>query len=803
MVSTSGGHADLHAALAAVASVCDYAHTRDDRGFDGTDTVLGHMLAALDPADWTDDMAVAAHAMLGKYRRQLADHGIDYDRLAAPDYTAADLPPARDAARRAGRAARAVRCRAETSFVVYDEQMEAVVCSFDYAPDMVAECRGLPGRAFRRELGDYRNVNVFPFASLPAVVDFADRHGMTVPPETRAARPHAEAEAAAAAARPHVTVDARAGGVRVDAEYDPDLNAALKAVNDGRSTWDRDARTHRPPVHKNPDGLAELIGRFGLRASDDAHAAITAEEMRQAANLEASVAETADPVEIPELGVELMSHQHAAVRFITSNRRMILGDAMGLGKTASTLAAAAADHAFPAVVVCKPDLVQNWAAEAGKVLPRRRVIVATGTRPAPDAVPADAEVVIIGFAALAAVGREASKASGGEVFPWVDLLTELAPAAFVLDEGQFGKEISADRSRAMAALGRDVAARGGLVVNLTGTAVINRVRELTQQLAICDRLDEFGGEIGFKWRYCDPSNPTGHGWVFDGQSNLPELHHRLRAWGCYMRRRESVLNLPPFTEHVLTLTADQLDREVMEQYRQAEDDTVAWLANQAEAEARRLGCDPADARVKTAMKAQAGEQLVRLNTLRHLAGRAKQAAVADWTRRRIADGEKVMIAAHHRDVVDALADQFGGLRIQGGQSSRHKEADKAAFQTDPEVPAITVSITAGGVGHTLHAARLGIQAELCWTPGEKNQMGRRLHRIGQTRPVDYHVAVAEGTIDEVIWQLITGKQQVADEVLDGAYPDGADPGQEQSMAADAGWVLVRRALAADREGSES
>jgi hypothetical protein len=170
-------------------------------------------------------------------------------------------------------------------------------------------------------------------------------------------------------------------------------------------------------------------------------------------------------------------------------------------------------------------------------------------------------------------------------------------------------------------------------------------------------------------------------------------------------------------------------------YRQAEHDLLGYLAERARQEAGRLGTDPAHAAVQAAMRAQAAEHLVAINTLRQLAGHAKRGCVTTWVRQRIAAGEKVMIAAHHRGEVDHYASQFGGLKLQGGQPVAGKEAAKAAFQHQPaaQAPVIAVAIGAGGVGHTLTAAAIGIQAEQAWTPGETQQMKKRLHRIGQDR----------------------------------------------------------------------
>ena len=233
----------------------------------------------------------------------------------------------------------------------------------------------------------------------------------------------------------------------------------------------------------------------------------------------------------------------------------------------------------------------------------------------------------------------------------------------------------------------------------------------------------------------------------------------------------------------------------MDRYRQAEADLLGYLAEQARQAARQLGEDPDSAAVQAVMRASAAEHLVAIGALRQLAGQAKRGYVTAWVREHVAAGEKVMVAAHHRDEVDAYAAEFGGLKLQGGQSVEQKEAVKAAFQEQPAAvaPVISVAIGAGGVGHTLTAARIGIQAEQAWTPGETQQMKKRLHRIGQDRPVDYYITVAEGTIDEHLWQVVTAKQATLDAVLDGRSDQGAGD-DEASVAAELTWRLTQQGL---------
>jgi hypothetical protein len=106
-------------------------------------------------------------------------------------------------------------------------------------------------------------------------------------------------------------------------------------------------------------------------------------------------------VPVPGLagGAALKAQQYPVVRFALAHRRVLIGDDMGWGKTLSSLAAVAADGAWPAVVACRPNLTLNWAAEISRFFPALTVHQAAGTAPAP--VPPGTDVIVIGSAALA------------------------------------------------------------------------------------------------------------------------------------------------------------------------------------------------------------------------------------------------------------------------------------------------------------------------------------------------------------------------------------------------------------------
>ena len=87
------------------------------------------------------------------------------------------------------------------------------------------------------------------------------------------------------------------------------------------------------------------------------------------------------------------------------------------------------------------------------------------------------------------------------------------------------------------------------------------------------------------------------------------------------------------------------------------------------------------------------------------------------------------------------------------------------FQTDPNCKLFLVSLKAGGVGLNLTAAEYVFLLDPWWNPAVEAQAIDRTHRIGQTRTVIAYRMLAEGTIEEKIWELQQRKAALARDVL--------------------------------------
>lgn len=534
--------------------------------------------------------------------------------------------------------------------------------------------------------------------------------------------------------------------------------------------------------------LCDLVTYFGFevdqQVTDDADRLL----MEADRVLASSRAMSAVPIEVPGLwdGAVLRPFQHAGVRFLADNGKVLLADDMGTGKTLQALAAAAVTGAWPMLVICPAVVKLNWAREALTWFPGRPVSVLSGkpgaksraqsvrVRGETKTLSSDVagDVVIINYDILGA---------------WARLLGALEWGVIVCDEAHYLKTGTAARTKAvrLLATGWDTSAKkkagNGIERRwlLTGTPIMNRPIELVSLLGILDRLRDFGGFKGFTARYCQASH-NGFGMDYSGASNLHELNTKLRL-GIMIRRTKSevLTELPGKTRVVLTV-----ELENRREYQKAEADVAAWVGETSAKEGKFLdslvSLDP-EARAKaiagrirdrTAIAARA-ESLVRFSALKQLAAMGKLKAAMTWVEDFLETGRKLVIFAYHKEVVAHFAQALGAPSITGDTSAQEREDAVMRFQTQPECRILVCNIRAGGVGITLTAASDVLFVEQDWNPGVHDQAEDRINRMGQKEPCTAWYLLGQESIDEDIHDLIEQKREVVIAGTDGEEKIGA------------------------------
>ena len=512
--------------------------------------------------------------------------------------------------------------------------------------------------------------------------------------------------------------------------------------------------------------------------------------------------------------LKLMGFQAEGAAFALRYRRVLIADEPGLGKTIEALAAVAADGAVPAVVVCPAGLRSNWAAETARMCP-------------------DADVrVLAGGAQIAAAAAE-----GGHwdftIVSYNSLGLALAalparPAAVILDEAQCLRSPETARTATAARLLERVP-DDGMVVALSGTPMPNRPRDLEPLLAMMGRIDRFGGSAAYLEQFCRARSrprvdrlgrlPAGrfvHGGVYDGAANLPQLWAALTDGVMIRRRKTDVLDDLP--EKSTRIVAVDLPAALAELYRRCDAAAAGSLHGQrlrlaalsAANQPSLLDGTAADAPGSAARAvlneiladgpvAALGDDLeasvlemapaARVAFLRRLASAAKLPAVieriAAWLDASESD-RKLVVFAHHRRVVQAIAEHFDAGVIIGGMSDPRRDRVIDSFTNRDEPRLLVCSIAAAGVGINLQRASDVMFAEQPWNPSDCDQAEDRCHRIGQTRGVMVEYIVASGTIDEHVARVVERKRRITGDAIDG--------GDWESALSDAvaEWMRSRR-----------
>ncbi|KAJ9107372.1 hypothetical protein QFC21_000822 [Naganishia friedmannii] len=152
--------------------------------------------------------------------------------------------------------------------------------------------------------------------------------------------------------------------------------------------------------------------------------------------------------------------------------------------------------------------------------------------------------------------------------------------------------------------------------------------------------------------------------------------------------------------------------------------------------------------------------------------RKTSALVTDWLAAN--DEDKIVIFSQFVTFIELVREHLEGKGIEcftytGSMSKVDRDATIANF-TSPRNPVrvILISTKAGGVGLNLTIANKAICLDLAWNNATEQQAIDRIHRIGQTKPVEVHRIVIPNSVEQRILALQEKKAALAE----GAYGEG-------------------------------
>jgi SNF2 family DNA or RNA helicase len=439
------------------------------------------------------------------------------------------------------------------------------------------------------------------------------------------------------------------------------------------------------------------------------------------------------------LRATLRDYQLRGLRWLARMTSLGLGgclaDDMGLGKTITLIALHLHRGGGPTLVVCPASLLGNWEREIRRFAPGVPVRRFHGGARSLDEVES-------GFV-LTTYGTMRLDAAKLGAVPW-DLL--------VADEAQHVKNPRSGTARGL----RRIPARSR--VALTGTPVENNLSELW---AILDWTTPglLGSLPAFRARWAKR---------IEGDSDTEAAERLgLLVRPFLLRRRKSdpgiAPELPPKTE---TDQPVALTHEQAALYEATVRELMAEIATGTDMARRGL-----IVKLLTGLKQICNHpaQYLKEGTPR-LTGRSGKLELLDELLDTIlAEDGAVLVFTQYvamaRLIERHLADRGVPTQfLHGGTPVAKREQMVELFQ-DGEVPVFLLSLKAAGTGLNLTRADHVVHYDRWWNPAVEDQATDRAYRIGQTRPVQVHRLIAEGTVEDRIAEMLASKRQLADAVL--------------------------------------
>ena len=286
------------------------------------------------------------------------------------------------------------------------------------------------------------------------------------------------------------------------------------------------------------------------------------------------------------------------------------------------------------------------------------------------------------------------------------------------------------------------------VVELTGTPAPNSLMDLWSQIFLLDRGERLGRTIGeYRRKYFDEGMKSGHiVYNWNLKKGADKVIHKKIADLCVSMKSEDYLTLPPVINNFVKIP---LDNAVQKLYLQFTKELVAEID---------------------------GQDLV-ASTAAVLANKLLQFANGA-----VYDSDD-NVAEIHSAKLDALAEiretvnqsllifywfkhDLARLQEKFPDAVTLKSADDIKKWNAGKISMLLVHPASAGHGLNLqYGGNVIIWFSLTWSLELYQQANKRLHRIGQDKPVVIHHLIAQNTIDENVVRVLSDKNARQNDLL--------------------------------------
>lgn len=446
---------------------------------------------------------------------------------------------------------------------------------------------------------------------------------------------------------------------------------------------------------------------------------------------------------------ELRPYQVKGMSWLAFLRQYGLGaclaDDMGLGKTIQMLALLLKDKERnvdkPTLLICPTSVVGNWQREANKFAPSLSVLVHHGIARKKKEFLSDVREYDLVISTYALAHRDE------------EMFSQVHWNGLVLDEAQNIKNQFTKQSQAVRKF------RSDYRVALTGTPVENRLSELWSILEFLNP-GYLGSAEGFRKRFALPIE----------RYNDKEAGIKLRSIvSPFILRR---LKTDP------TIIKDLPDKIEMKEHCNLTKEQATLYEAVVKDMLRKIEESEGIERKGMVLSA-----LVRLKQVCNhpaqflgdssaLPGRSgKLNRITEMLEEVLAEDNAALIFTQFAEMGGMLKKHFQTvfgqevLFLHGGVPQKQRELMVMRFSEKNGPRIFVLSLKAGGVGLNLTRASHVFHFDRWWNPAVENQATDRAFRIGQTKNVQVHKFLCDGTLEERIDEMIEDKKALAENII--------------------------------------
>lgn len=537
--------------------------------------------------------------------------------------------------------------------------------------------------------------------------------------------------------------------------YRPNLVEGVKKIpgakfNPGKKCWN-------VPISSN-DVLKQFVMGNGFQIGEMAFAIMNNVEENYENSYRSEYIELNLPVK-----KRFYDFQTGGIDYVRKNKRVIIGDQMGLGKTIQGIGGLLINDAFPAIVICPKGLRLNWQDEIHDWTDKKAMVLShKNINQLPFMLQSGmVDVVITNFHGIQTFFVEEIKKvlittgeNAGTEYDRVYMNgLEALFKGVILDEAHYCRNKKTLLFKTIRRVFEDKETR----ICLTGTPVVKGAEDMGALLEMIGMIERFGGYHKFVKQYRKMNKDFVNGRKEKQPSNksvdleLQNLNIKLRSI-CFIRREKyQVLKDMPekFRKRI------RVELENQDEYDHALLSLQDYLVSN--------NVDPE--KIESAMRA---EILVRINLLKKISARGKLPAFNEFVKDILDSGEKIVVFCWFNETAQTIKDHFRKYnpvticgRIDGREMKDEEvNANKKAFQTDPKVRMIILTFGKGREGHTLTAASKWACIEPGWTYADHAQAEDRIHRISQENNCECYYFLGAGTVDEDIDKIIEQRRVI-------------------------------------------